>query len=71
MNPATGEPAERSRDDFTTIRAFKTDAKMLAEIAELRGVTAAEAFRDVCQTALKRALVTATERRLSELKAGA
>lgn len=65
------DDADRSRDDFTTLRAYKTDAKMLAEIAELRGVTAAEAFRDVCGPALKAALVIETERRLCELKAGA
>lgn len=65
------DDADRSRgEEYATFRAFRADAKMLAEIAELRGVTAAEAFRDVCGAPLKAALVEATERRLSELKAG-
>lgn len=58
-------------EEYSTFRAYREDAKMLAEIAELNGQTAAEAFRIICGEAIRAALVEATERRLNQLKAGA
>lgn len=57
-------------EEYSTFRAYREDAKMLAEIAELTGQTAAEAFREVCGEAIRIALVQATERRLNQLKSG-
>lgn len=64
------QDAERARsDEYATFRAYREDAKLLAELAELEGKTAAEAFRDQCRESLRRALVAVAERRLRQLKA--